>query len=173
MQDLLGIDHLKDFLEVLSFIATIIGGIAILFAVRDYSISRKQLHLSVLQSCVTRFRDHFMDLGPASEINHVRDYLDLVNEELFYFEHQYLPLAVAHEWLDGMITLNMAAWYYDYENYQVFVVQNSGGVFPLPQLLNAPRVESKGIELDATLRPQEGLEFFLVSKLFSSFFCAP
>ena len=61
--ELLGINSLFDLLEFFSFIATIIGGIAILFAVRDYSISRKQLHLSVLQSCVARFRDHFMDLN--------------------------------------------------------------------------------------------------------------
>ncbi len=101
--ELLGIKSLFDLLEFFSFIATIIGGIAILFAVRDYSISRKQLHLSVLQSCVARFRDHFMDLNPKSNSTQVRDYLDLVNEEMFYFEQQYLPLEVAHEWLDGMI----------------------------------------------------------------------
>ena len=98
-----GINSLFDLLEFFSFIATIIGGIAILFAVRDYSISRKQLHLSVLQSCVARFRDHFMDLSATSSSTLVRDYLDLVNEEMFYFEQQYLPLEVAHEWLDGMI----------------------------------------------------------------------
>jgi iron complex outermembrane receptor protein len=62
------------------------------------------------------------------------------------------------EWIDGMLTLNLAAWYYDYKNYQVFVVQNAGGAFPLPQILNAPRVESRGIELDATVRPVEGFE---------------
>jgi iron complex outermembrane receptor protein len=67
-------------------------------------------------------------------------------------------IGLKSEWLDGMITLNMAAWYYNYKNYQVFVVQNSGGAFPLSQLLNAPRVESKGVELDAVLRPIEGLE---------------
>jgi iron complex outermembrane receptor protein len=62
------------------------------------------------------------------------------------------------EWLDGMLTLNFAAWYYDYSNYQVFTIQNSGGTFPLPQLLNAPRVESRGVELDAILKPIDGLE---------------
>jgi len=62
------------------------------------------------------------------------------------------------EWLDGMLTLNFAAWYYDYENYQVFVIQNAGGAFPLPQILNAPRVESRGVELDAVVRPVDGFE---------------
>lgn len=67
-------------------------------------------------------------------------------------------IGLKSEWLDGMITLNMAAWYYDYEDYQVFVVQNAGGSFPLGQLLNAPRLESKGVELDAVFRPIEGFE---------------
>jgi iron complex outermembrane recepter protein len=63
------------------------------------------------------------------------------------------------EWFDGAITLNVAAWYYDYDDYQVFALQNSGGAFPLPQLLNAPRLESRGFELDAVIRPTEELEF--------------
>jgi iron complex outermembrane recepter protein len=62
------------------------------------------------------------------------------------------------EWLDGMLTLNFAAWYYDYSDYQVFAIQNSGNSFPLPQLLNAPRVESRGVEMDAIMRPIERLE---------------
>jgi iron complex outermembrane receptor protein len=70
-------------------------------------------------------------------------------------------IGLKSEWLDGMITLNMAAWYYDYQDYQVFVVQNAGGSFPLGQLLNAPRLESKGVELDAVFRPLEGLELGL------------
>ena len=68
-------------------------------------------------------------------------------------------IGLKSEWLNGAFTLNFAAWYYDYDNYQVFTLQNSGGSFPLPQLLNAPRLESRGFELDAILRPIEGLEF--------------
>lgn len=98
-----GINSIMDFLEVLSFLATIIGGIAILFAVRDYSISRKQLHLSALESCITRYRDEFLGLNMDSPELMVVKYIDLVNEELFYFEHQYLPMEVAAEWIDGMI----------------------------------------------------------------------
>ena len=30
-------------------------------------------------------------------------YLELTNEELFYFQHDYLPLEIAKEWIDGMI----------------------------------------------------------------------
>ena len=98
-----GIDHFKDLLEVLSFVATIIGGIAILFAVRSYSISRKQLNFAALESCIKRYRDHFLDLNHESPESKVIRYVDLVNEELFYFQHRYLPFDVAEEWIDGMI----------------------------------------------------------------------
>ncbi|MCB0846970.1 MAG: hypothetical protein KDE26_27155, partial [Bacteroidetes bacterium] len=63
-----GIADFKDFLEVLSFIATIVGGIAIVLAARDYSVSRKQMHLSVLESCIMRFRENFSGLNPQSSI---------------------------------------------------------------------------------------------------------
>jgi hypothetical protein len=33
----------------------------------------------------------------------VRQYLDLCNEELFYFQNRYLPTEVEVEWLDGML----------------------------------------------------------------------
>ena len=99
----LGIENLKDGLEVVSFMATLIGGIAILFAVRDYSINRKQLNLSALESCISRYREKFLMMNNQSSEQLVTEYIDLVNEELFYFEHQFLPKQVAEEWLDGMI----------------------------------------------------------------------
>ena len=98
-----GIEDMKDLLEVGSFIATIIGGIAILAAVRSYSISRKQLNFTALESCIKRYRDQFLDLDRHAPKSQVLRYIDLVNEELFYFEHNYLPVDVAEEWIDGMI----------------------------------------------------------------------
>ena len=98
-----GIDNIKDLLEVISFIATTIGGIAILFAVRDYSTNRKQLNLAALESCVNRFREQFIHLNYQSPEPLVTEYIDLINEELFYFQHGFLPKVVAQEWIDGMI----------------------------------------------------------------------
>lgn len=63
--------------------------------------------------------------------------------------------------LDGFVQLNAAAWYYDYENYQVFALENTQGSLPLSQLLNAPRVESKGIEMDLSVLPVDGMQVFL------------
>ena len=33
----------------------------------------------------------------------IKQYIDLCNEELFYFKHGYLPEEIVNEWLDGMI----------------------------------------------------------------------
>ena len=30
-------------------------------------------------------------------------YIDLTNEELFYFQHHYIPKEISKEWIDGMI----------------------------------------------------------------------
>lgn len=100
-----GINDVKDLIEVVSFVATVIGGIAILFAVRDYSINRKQLNLSVMESTIDRFRTHFIHLGHNSPESLVIEYIDLVNEELFYFQNGFLPKVVAEEWIDGMIDM--------------------------------------------------------------------
>ncbi|MEM7370086.1 MAG: hypothetical protein AAF587_15880 [Bacteroidota bacterium] len=97
------IQNIKDAVEIVSFFATIIAGIGILFALRDYSINRKQLNLSALESCITRFRDNFLHLNKDSKEEEVTAYIDLINEELFYFEQRFLPRAVAMEWIDGMI----------------------------------------------------------------------
>lgn len=59
--------------------------------------------------------------------------------------------------LDRMLTVSAAAFYYDYKNKQVL----SSGIVPffgtLPQLQNIPKSNVRGIELDATLQPLEGL----------------
>lgn len=34
-----------------------------------------------------------------------RRYLDLCNDEMFYFQHRYLPDEVAREWIDGMFSI--------------------------------------------------------------------
>jgi iron complex outermembrane receptor protein len=66
-------------------------------------------------------------------------------------------VGIRSQLLDDRLTLNMAAWYYDYENYQVFALENTQAALPLPQLLNARRVESRGIELDLVARPIDPL----------------
>jgi iron complex outermembrane receptor protein len=66
-------------------------------------------------------------------------------------------VGIKSAWYDSRLVLNAAAFYYDYENYQVFALRNDPGSIPFPQLLNAPKVTSRGIELDIQTMPVPGL----------------
>lgn len=57
-------------------------------------------------SCIDRYQQLIGDLGDATIApDSLRKYIDLCNEEFFYFRHGYLPNEVVNEWLDGMISL--------------------------------------------------------------------
>ncbi len=61
-------------------------------------------------------------------------------------------------WLDGKLTLNGAAFYYDYSNIQVLVFAQVGGSpDPLAVLQNAGAGWVKGAELELVARPFTGL----------------
>ncbi len=81
-----------------------------------------------------------------------------------------LEVGLKSVWLDGEITLNAAFFYYFYKNYQVFAVQNTPGAFPLPQLLNASEVETRGIEVDLKTRLVPGLQFDLSFAILDAIF---
>ncbi len=55
--------------------------------------------------------------------------------------------------LDGMLNLNLAAFYYDYTDLQVQIIRNATAL-----LENAATARVKGIEGELTLRPVAGLE---------------
>lgn len=98
---------LKNFLELLSFLATILGAGALVATYLSWLEGRKTLHFSVIASCATRYQKLADDLANAEKpltVKKARQYLDLCNEELFYFETDYLPLPVVLEWLDGMLS---------------------------------------------------------------------
>lgn len=83
-------------------INTALVGVAFL-AVRQININRKQFHLTTLDHCISDFRN-IKGLNRLTEDEEVISrYVDLCNEELFYFQHQYVPAEVAIEWTEGMI----------------------------------------------------------------------
>ena len=94
----IGIENIKDLLEVLSYIVTS-GSLIALYV--TYKQSNKQIHFSAIEKCVNDFRTlEKFDNNLEKKFAH---YIDLVNEELFYIENNYLPKEVAIEWIDGMI----------------------------------------------------------------------
>lgn len=93
-------NNLKDNLELLFNALT---AFALVFAVIQIIINRKQLNLSVIQKCNTDFRNiKDLDITTYTK-NNISDYIDLVNEELFYMQRGYLPKDISKEWLDGII----------------------------------------------------------------------
>lgn len=89
----------KDWVQIVTEVITAIG---VLIAVTAYGVSRKSLYLSTIEKCIEGFRK-LKNLQKEPSRDEVEEYIDLVNEELFYFQHGYLPIEIADEWIDGMI----------------------------------------------------------------------
>jgi len=63
-------------------------------------------------------------------------------------------------WLEGSLEVNFAAFYYDFQDLQIFALEQDAGSFPLPQLINAQGAEVIGAELELHYQPSwlEGLD---------------
>lgn len=94
-----GINSVKDITEFFSYIVTSFSLIGILIT---YAVSKKQIHFTAMEKCIGDFRE-FLKPQNKSGNQIALEYIDLVNEELFYLEKKYLPLDVCIEWVDGMI----------------------------------------------------------------------
>lgn len=66
-------------------------------------------------------------------------------------------------WLNRAITLNLAGFYNDFRDMQVFNFVN--GVVPVTQVVNAASARTFGLEFDLTLRPVAGLTLDLAGTL--------
>lgn len=89
--------------QIVSIILNIILIAIAAFATKQILINQKQLHIATISSCVAGYR-LLGGLKKTTNDNVVLGkYIDLTNEELFYFQHDYLPLEVSKEWIDGMI----------------------------------------------------------------------
>ena len=96
-----GLTTVKDIAEFFSFIVTSFSLAAIYFS---YFYSKKQIHFATIDKCISDYRELYHKYEEKYDNpNFLGQYLDLVNEELFYIEKDYLPMEVAEEWIDGMI----------------------------------------------------------------------
>ena len=59
--------------------------------------------------------------------------------------------------LDGMLNVNGAVFYYDYQDLQIFALEQDGNAYPLPQLINAQGATIFGAELGFNAEPIDGL----------------
>jgi hypothetical protein len=98
----IGVGSIKDLVET---IALLIGTAAIIYGVLSYRVTKNQFNFSVMISCIERFQEILPQVVSAdSEVRMqaVRRYIDLCNEELFYFKYHYVPDEVVDEWIEGM-----------------------------------------------------------------------
>ena len=94
--------EMTQYIEEVEMITQVITALGVLIAVTAYSVSRKSLYLSTIEKCIEGFRN-LKNLKKQPSREEIEEYVDLVNEELFYFQHGYLPIEIADEWIDGMI----------------------------------------------------------------------
>lgn len=96
-----GFSTIKDIAEFVSFVVTSLSLSAIYFS---YFHSKKQIHFTTIEKCINDYRSLYHKYEEKyNNPKFLDQYLDLVNEELFYIENGYLPKEVAEEWIDGMI----------------------------------------------------------------------
>jgi iron complex outermembrane receptor protein len=65
---------------------------------------------------------------------------------------------VGEKWTsaDGVLRVNATAFYYDYKNYQAYIFAAEPGFNPVGTIRNLP-AKAKGVELELTLKPVDGL----------------
>jgi len=74
-------------------------------------------------------------------------------EELLAFE-----IGGESSLFDGRVTIEGAAFYYDFTNLQIFALEQDSGSFPLPQLINAKGAEIYGAEIQLAIEPFDNLK---------------
>lgn len=80
-------------------IATMLSIVSIAFLFVTYYKTRDARNLQLMNRCIDNFRKWSVD--GTSQINFF--YLELLNEELFYFQNKMIDKKVAIEWIEGMI----------------------------------------------------------------------
>lgn len=77
--------------------------LTLFFAVRQIKINRQQLYLATITKCIQDFRTMGNIDKDTKDEGVLWKYIDLVSEEMFYFQHDYIPTNVSLEWIDGML----------------------------------------------------------------------
>jgi hypothetical protein len=93
-------------LQTLGHVARIAGGLGLFVAAGTYLIHRNQFNFNMIVSCNQRFQEVLVDLEEEDKRKKhqaKKRYVDLCNEQLFYFRSGYLPREVIEEWLESMI----------------------------------------------------------------------
>lgn len=95
-----GIETYKDLIQIITWG---LGSLSIFGAVISYWYSRKHLNFNVIFNCNKRFQKIRTNLTKDGNKEAAKKYIDLCNEEIFYYENSFVPQSIMREWIDGMI----------------------------------------------------------------------
>jgi hypothetical protein len=90
---------IKPWYEVGASIATMLSAGAIVVVIVEYFANRNVRNIQLMQRCIDNFRKWFSDSNRKVDFF----YLELLNEELFYFQKGMIQKKVAIEWIEGML----------------------------------------------------------------------
>ena len=88
---------------IIANIATSLGVLSFIGFIFYYRFNQKQFQYTVMISCIDRFQKLLPELHQKENNSVIRQYVDLTNEEFFYFQYGYIPKHVIVEWMDGII----------------------------------------------------------------------
>lgn len=92
-------NDILDVAQLLANIATIGGIIAIFFLFKQHNHSKDLRNLQLMQRCIDNFRTWYSN--PNKKVDFF--YLELLNEELFYFQKGLIEEEIALEWIEGIL----------------------------------------------------------------------
>jgi hypothetical protein len=85
--------------EIGASIATMVGALGVLFLFGQHYYNKDVRNLQLMHRCIDNFRNWSEEYH--QEINFF--YLELFNEELFYFQQNLIVKKVALEWIEGIL----------------------------------------------------------------------
>jgi|GEM_PF-1973274 len=90
-----------------TIVANIVTSLGILSFLGFYFAHRQtqnQFKFTVMISCIERFQQLFPIIrNDAEDISRLIKYVNLTNEEFFYFQRGYIPKEVIVEWMDSIV----------------------------------------------------------------------
>ena len=97
------LDDLVKYSELIYNIFAILAFGSIIWGFYSYTVNKKQLYGTTMSRCIDIYREQFIPSKLAGHEHLASDYIDFVNEELFYFEKKFIPKDIMIEWMDGML----------------------------------------------------------------------
>jgi hypothetical protein len=85
--------------EVGASIATMVGVLGVIFLIIEHFANRNLRNIQLMHRCIDNFRQWFNTYDQKVNIS----YLELLNEEFFYFQKRLIEKRVAIEWIEGIL----------------------------------------------------------------------